>query len=99
MREIYANVIERLLIVHYQGEDKEHEYQLFVNTEDSVSSWPPIPWPPRGGDGEDDDDDDGPKHGPKNATELAEGVVKFERKLAGASLDLLISLLLDDSRY
>ena len=98
MREVYASVIERLLIVHYQGEDKEHKYQFNVNNEDSVSRWPPVSWPPWGGDG-DDDDDDGPKHGPKNATELAEGVVEFERKLARASLDLLVGLLMDNSRY
>lgn len=96
MREVYASVIERLLIVHYQGEDKEHKYQFFVKNEDSVSSWPPFPWP---GGGDDDDNDDGPKHGPRNATELAEEVVEFERKLARASLDLLVGLLLDNSRY
>jgi hypothetical protein len=98
MREVYTNVLERLLIVQYEREDEEPKYQFLVNNEDSVSSWPPFPWPPRGGDGDDDDDDDGPKHGPKNATELAEEVVKFELKLARASLDLLVRLLLDDSR-
>jgi hypothetical protein len=94
MREVYANVLERLLIVHYERVDEEHKPQFLVNNEDSVSIFPPLPWPPWGGD----DDDDRPKHGPKNATELAEEVVKFERKLARASLDLLVSLLRDDSR-
>jgi endothelin-converting enzyme len=84
MREVYANVLERLLIVHYERVDEEHKPQFLVNNEDSVSIFPPLPWPPWGGD----DDDDRPKHGPKNATELAEEVVKFERKLARASLDL-----------
>ncbi|KAH9043209.1 Metalloprotease [Lactarius pseudohatsudake] len=85
MREVYGSVLERLLIVHYDGGGEEHKPPFLVNNEDSVNVWPPWPWPPWGDDG---DDDDGPKHGPKNATELAEEVVKFEWKLARASLDL-----------
>ena len=84
MRELYGSVLERLLIVQYDGGDEEHKSQFVVNSEDSVNVWPPWPWPPWGDDG----DDDGPKHGPRNATELAEEVVKFEWKLARASLDL-----------
>ena len=89
MREVYTDVLERLLMVHYEtGEEKSlQSSQVLVNNEDSVNSWPPWPWPPWG------DDDDGNGGGdrpgsPKNATQLAEEVVKFERKLAQASLDL-----------
>ena len=87
MREVYGSVLERLLIIHYEGEGKEHNSQFVVNSEDSVNVWPPWPWPPWGDDG---DDNDGPKHGPKNATELAKEVVEFEWKLARASLDLSV---------
>ncbi|KAH9063412.1 Metalloprotease [Lactarius vividus] len=87
IREVYGNVLEHLLIVHYDGGGEEHKPPFLVQTEDSVNVWPPWPWPPWGDDG---DDDDSPKHGPKNATELAEEVVKFEWKLARASLDLEI---------
>ena len=93
MREVYGSVLERLLIVHYEGGGEGHNSQFLDNSEDSVNVWPPWPWPPWG------DDDDGPKHGPKNATKLAEEVVKFERKLARASLDLSVCLLQDNSRY
>lgn len=96
MREVYGSILERLLIVHYERGDEEHKPQVLVNNEDSANVWPPWPWPPWGGDG---DDDDGPNHGPKNATELAEAVVKFEWKLARASLDLSVCLLQDDSQY
>jgi endothelin-converting enzyme len=81
MREVYASVLERLLIIHYNPS------RALVINEDPESTWPPIPWPPWG-DGDDDGHDDGPKDRPKNATILAEEVVKFERKLAQASLDL-----------
>ena len=86
MREAYTGVLERLLMVHYEAEEGQslQSSQALVNNEDSVNSWPPFPWPPWG----DDDDGDGDGDRPKNATKLAEEVVKFERKLAQASLDL-----------
>ena len=86
MRELYSSVLERLLAIHYEAE-KKRPSQALVNNEDHENTWPPWPWPPW------DDDDGGhgdrPKDRPKNVTELAEQVVKFERKLAQASLDLL----------
>jgi hypothetical protein len=88
MREIYANVLERLLVIHYEAEKKEPSHAL-INNEDSVNRWPPRPWPPWDDDDGEDDDDDGRKDRPKNSTKLAEEVVKFEWKLARASLDLL----------
>ncbi len=88
MREVYRSVLERLLVIHYAGEDGEYKPRLLVNNEDSVNLWPPCPWPWC----DDRNPDDGPKRGPKNATELAEGVVQFEWKLARASLDLSVYL-------
>jgi len=88
MREVYTGVLEHLLMVHYEAEGQPlQSSQALVNNEDSVNSWPPWPWPPWG---DDDGDGDGDRPGdrPKNATQLAEEVVKFERKLAQASLDL-----------
>lgn len=61
---------------------------LVVETVEKMKFWPPWPWPPW--DGDDDDDDDGGK--PENKTErayrLAKDVVKFEKRIANASLDL-----------
>lgn len=88
MREIYASVLERLLIIHYEPEKGNPSRGLVIN-EDPENNWPPTPWPPWPPWGDDDDDGhDGPKDRPRNATTLAEEVVKFERKLAQASLDL-----------
>lgn len=60
---------------------------LIQDTDEKVKVWPPWPWPPWG------DDDDGDKDKPgANKTErartLAEKVVKFESRIAAASLDL-----------
>src|SRR5487761_1541372 len=88
MREVYASVLERLLVVHYEA-GKKQPSQALVNNEDSMNTWPPRPWPPWDGDDDGgDDDDDGGKDRPKNATKLAEEAEKFEWKLARASLDL-----------
>ena len=57
---------------------------VLVSNEDS-DTWPPRPWPPWEGD---DDGDEGEDDGGLGAHELAEKIVKFERKLAQASLDL-----------
>jgi endothelin-converting enzyme len=85
MREVYSSVLERLLVIHYEAQKR----QPLVNNEDSVNAWPPRPWPPWDDDDDGDGDDGGGKDRPKNATKLAEEVVKFEWKLARASLDLL----------
>ena len=87
MREVYASVLERLLSIQYEAK-KGNPSRALVNDEDSPSTWPPWPWPPWGDDDGGDGDGDGPKDRPRNATTLAEEVVKFERKLAQASLDL-----------
>jgi endothelin-converting enzyme len=88
MREVYASVLERLLVIHYELEKGNPSRALVIN-DDPEDTWPPFPWPPwHDPDDDDDGHDDGPKDRPKNATILAEEVVKFERKLAQASLDL-----------
>lgn len=94
MRKVYASVLERLLTIHYEAEKGNPSRALVIN-EDPENTWPPIPWPPWGDD--DDGHDDDPKDRPKNATILAEEVVKFERKLAQASLDL--DILYQDPLY
>ena len=64
---------------------------VLVGNKDSYT-WPPWPWPPWEGDGDGDDDEDDGDDNPINKTlgahELAKKIVKFERKLAQASLDL-----------
>ena len=62
---------------------------ILVSNED-FNTWPPRPWPPWEGDDGDSDDDEGgePINRTLGAHELAKKIVKFERKLAQASLDL-----------
>lgn len=90
MREAYTGVLERLLMIHFEAEEEQTSQtsQALVHNEDSVNAWPRLPWPPWGDDDDGGDDGDRPGDHPKNATELAEEVVKFERKIAQASLDL-----------
>jgi endothelin-converting enzyme len=86
--------VERLLVTLADAEDNasqqeiREDFPVLVSNEDSVT-WPPWPWPPWDGD-DDDEDDGGGKHVNKTlrAHELAKKIVKFERKLAQASLDL-----------
>ncbi|KAK0210236.1 Metalloprotease [Desarmillaria ectypa] len=91
IREAYQNVIERLLLTLVEEEESlrskfKSDSSPLTNQAESV--WPPWPWPPWG---EDDDDKDGGKQ-PVNQTEraheLAKKVVKFETRIANASLDL-----------
>ena len=62
---------------------------VLVSNEDSYF-WPPRPYPPWEGDGDEDEDDGGGEHVNRTlrAHKLAKKIVKFERKLAQASLDL-----------
>lgn len=53
--------------------------------DDQDQSWPPWPFPPWDGD---DGDKDDKKPKPINYTKLAKSIVKFEKKIANASLDL-----------
>lgn len=62
---------------------------MLINDEDA-NVWPPWPWPPWGGDDDDDDEGDKPHNRTLEIQQLAREVVKFERKLAQASLDLYV---------
>ncbi|KAF7793093.1 hypothetical protein EIP86_004200 [Pleurotus ostreatoroseus] len=95
--DLYQSVLERLLIVLADEEEKllsEAEALQPSNVavyEERLRVWPPWPWPPWGPE-DPDDPDDGGDHKPINRTEeakkLAKAIIKFERKLANASLDL-----------
>ncbi|CAA7267908.1 unnamed protein product [Cyclocybe aegerita] len=90
-RNVYKRVVERLLIVLADEDEAESRKRTisapeFVDNEDP-NVWPPWPWPPWGGDG-DDDKPTTPINRTEEAKKLAKKVVKFERKLAKASLDL-----------
>lgn len=87
---MYKEVVERLLVA--LSEEQEAEKQRtsspdFITQE--PTTWPPWPWPPWGGDDDGDDGGDGDRDNrTMDAHKLAKKVVKFERKLAKASLDL-----------
>ena len=60
-----------------------------LTVQDDENVWPPWPWPPWDEDDHDHDDDhDKPGNWTRKARKLAREVVKFERRLAKASLDL-----------
>jgi endothelin-converting enzyme len=82
-------VLGRLLVALADEDDAlklKAQTPSFAENGDS-NVWPPWPWPPWGGNG-DDDDDKKPVNRTEQAYKLAKKVVKFERKIAKASLDL-----------
>lgn len=89
--EVYQSTIERLLLTLIEEEESmrskfKSDPSPLVNQAETV--WPPWPWPPWG---EEDDDKDGgkkPANQTERARELAKKVVKFEARIANASLDL-----------
>lgn len=71
-----------------EEETLRHTQSVLITAEDT-NTWPPWPWPPWGGDEEDGDDEgDKPHNRTPTARKLAKKVLKFETKLAKASLDL-----------
>jgi hypothetical protein len=65
---------------------------LLDGTGGSNNFWPPWPWPPWGDD--DDDDEDKDTRSPEErAHGLAEQIVKFESRVANASLDLYVFIV------
>lgn len=71
----YQTTIEKLLLVIFdQGKPTR-----------AVKRWPPMPWPPWGGD---DDDSGKPENSTERASRLANEVVVFETRIANASEDL-----------
>jgi endothelin-converting enzyme len=81
---IYTDVVKRLLIALDDGEQSlaPEPVSSPLMTQDEDNTWPPWPWPPWGGDNEDSDSK------PVDFDKLAKSVVRFETKLANASLDL-----------
>ena len=61
-----------------------------MDTEEKQKVWPPWPWPPWGDDDKGDHNEPGkhPLNKTERARELAKNVVKFEKRIANASLDL-----------
>ncbi|KAH9484148.1 Endothelin-converting enzyme-like protein [Psilocybe cubensis] len=86
--EVYNIVLERLLITLTEEEEESadsHSQSSVLTTNEEHNVWPPWPWPPWGGD---DDSDKKPVNRTLEAQKLAKKVVKFESKIAQASLDL-----------
>lgn len=91
VREIYIDVVEKLLLSLPEEDSRlqKNGGDVTVQDADANNFWPPWPWPPwGGGDDDDDDDDDKPGNWTDRARKLARGAVKFERRIAKASLDL-----------
>ncbi|KDR81470.1 hypothetical protein GALMADRAFT_152331 [Galerina marginata CBS 339.88] len=84
--DVYRSVLERLLVTLAEEESRHSPSPVLTDNSDAVV-WPPWPWPPWGGD-DDDDKGDKPINRTLEARKLAKKVVKFESKLAKASLDL-----------
>ena len=95
--ELYQEVLERLLVTLSEEEEYiDAQDASVVRSDETVYQerlrvWPPWPWPPWGGDGDDDDhdDDDEPEPmDPEKARKVARDIIKFEKAIANASLDL-----------
>ncbi|KAJ7093237.1 hypothetical protein C8R44DRAFT_646354 [Mycena epipterygia] len=81
--EIYQSVVERLLFTLSEEEEKLQQHPTPTLIE-NANVWPSWPWPPY----EDPDDDDEKKPNRTEAAhKLAKQVIKFETRLANASLD------------
>ncbi|KAJ6608579.1 hypothetical protein B0H10DRAFT_2166528 [Mycena sp. CBHHK59/15] len=83
--DVYQSVVERLLLTLSEEEEKLQQRansRLVDNGDANV--WPDWPWPPWGDDG--DDDEEKPNR-TEIAHKLAKQVLKFETRLADASLD------------
>ncbi|KAI5123330.1 hypothetical protein M0805_001755 [Coniferiporia weirii] len=91
IRDLYRETLAHMLL-SLDSDDKEYIAPQDVidhDTEEKVKVWPPWPWPPWGDDDDNNDDDKGPPNKDKErANALAREVVRFERRIADASLDL-----------
>ncbi|KAF8894469.1 hypothetical protein BD779DRAFT_1467099 [Infundibulicybe gibba] len=100
--KIYQDVVERLLSILSEDQNdpdvispdinQSEGVQLPLASDKDAPVWPPWPWPPWDGDGNDDGGEKKPPGRSRGAHKLAKEVLKFERKLADASLDLDILL-------
>ena len=88
--ELYRDVLEHLLLALDDEDEKleslvaQLEEPGLVVHEERLRVWPPWPWPPWGGD----DDGDEPEDRTERAHRLAKAIIKFEKEIAEASLDL-----------
>lgn len=73
---MYRQTVEKLIFIALDEESS--------SAPSPAKFWPPIPWPPWGGD----DDDDKPENNTVRAKRLSKEVIKFETKIARASQDL-----------
>ncbi|KAJ7724074.1 hypothetical protein DFH07DRAFT_871903 [Mycena maculata] len=80
--EVYQSVVERLLFTLSEEEDKLQ--QATPTLVENANVWPSWPWPPYP---DDDDDEDEKPNRTEIAHKLAKEVIKFETRLANASLD------------
>jgi len=95
IRRTYKRVLEQLLsrVADVLGMDSEDEQEAVPSStttsveEGDSTIWPPWPWPPWEGD-EPDDDEPTKENRTERLKKLVKRVVKFERRLAKASLDL-----------
>ncbi len=93
VRALYTETLTKLIFTldDVEAEVMSDSKMTVQDTEKEQKLWPPWPWPPWG-----DDDNDG-KKAPLNKTErakrLAKKVVKFEQKIANASLDLYVVII------
>ncbi|KAJ7168203.1 hypothetical protein C8R43DRAFT_1121386 [Mycena crocata] len=80
--DVYQDVVERLLYTLSEEEEKlmQRPTQTLV---DNTNLWPSWPWPPWDGD---DGEEDKPNR-TETAHKMAKEVLKFETRLANASLD------------
>lgn len=81
--EVYQSVVERLLFTLSEEEEKLQR-QATPTLVDNTDPWPRWPWPPYP---DDDDDEDEKPNRTETAHKLAKKVIKFETRLANASLD------------
>jgi endothelin-converting enzyme len=80
--DVYQDVVERLLYTLSEEEEKLQR-QPTPTLVDNTNVWPSWPWPPWDSP---DDDEDKPNR-TETAHKLAKQVIKFETRLANASLD------------
>ena len=96
--ELYQEVLERLIITLAKEEEYIDTSKTSVIVSDAepvhqerLRVWPPWPWPPWGGDDDGDhdgDDDDSSPMDREKAHKIAKNIIKFEKAIANASLDL-----------
>jgi endothelin-converting enzyme len=84
----FQTVVEGFIFALAESEQtSQHTSATFVMNE-GENAWPPWPWPPWGDEDGDTDKDKEPVDRRRRAHKLAKQVVKLERRLANASLDL-----------